>query len=157
MSEGININKLKKLYFIGIGGIGMSSLAQYFYNRGCKVSGYDKAHSAVTEMLENFGIVVNYFENEANISDDTDLVVYTPAINITNKELAYAMNNGFNVVKRSDLLAAVCEGKYCIAVAGTHGKTTVTAMIANIFDGCSIPMEALHSVFTRTSGTFSSW
>ncbi len=153
MSEGININKLKKLYFIGIGGIGMSSLAQYFYNRGCKVSGYDKAHSAVTEMLENFGIVVNYFENEANISDDTDLVVYTPAINITNKELAYAMNNGFNVVKRSDLLAAVCEGKYCIAVAGTHGKTTVTAMIANIFEGCGIPMEAFVGGICKSTGS----
>ena len=140
--HNINLEDVKSVYFIGIGGIGMSSLAAYFYEKGCKVSGYDKAHSSVTDMLEQKGILVNYYENIDNIREDTDLIVYTPAITTQNIELDFAMKCGLPVLKRAEVLALICKDKFCIAVAGSHGKTTVTSMIAHILSYCNVPFDA---------------
>ena len=150
METQIDINKVKSIYFIGIGGIGMSAIAQYFYNKGCKVSGFDHSHSMATDMLENQGIMINYYESIDNIREDTDLVVYTPAINTNNVELSFAMNVGLPVLKRSEVLGLLCKDKYCIAVAGTHGKTTVTAMIANMLSSTNIGINAFVGGICKT-------
>lgn len=150
MNLDINIRKIKSIYFIGIGGVGMSSLALYFYANGCKVAGYDKSHSAITDMLESKGVQVNYHEDICNIDPNYDLVVYTPAINPTNVELAYAKELQMPIVKRAELLGMLCKGKFCIAVAGTHGKTSVTAMIANILSESNIAFEAFVGGICKT-------
>ena len=120
------------IYFIGIGGIGMSALARYFQSKGAKVSGYDKTPSSLTMELEQAGISIHYEENVALIPKDTELVVYTPAVPREHKELVYYQQNGYKVVKRSDVLQMVTESSFNICIAGTHGKTTITTMVAHL-------------------------
>lgn len=127
-----SLEGLKSIYFIGIGGIGMSAIARYFYSKGVKVSGYDKTKTALTSELESEGIPVHYKEDVTLISKDADLVVYTPAVPKENVELLYYQQNNYTVVKRSDVLQAISADSYNICVAGTHGKTTVSTMIAHI-------------------------
>jgi UDP-N-acetylmuramate--alanine ligase len=126
------INKIRVVYFIGIGGIGMSALARFFQSDGKKVSGYDKTRTALSEELEQEGIEIHYEEDMERIPKDADLVVYTPAVPREHKELVYYQQNGFQVVKRSDVLQMVTESSFNICVAGTHGKTTITTMIAHV-------------------------
>ena len=137
MNEQTNNNEqnasppaVKALYFIGIGGIGMSALARYFYTQGWKVSGYDKTQTALTKELEAIGIDIRYEENVDQIPKDVQLVVYTPAIPKEHKELLYYQQNGFKVIKRSDVLQIITEHAFNICIAGTHGKTTITTMTA---------------------------
>jgi UDP-N-acetylmuramate--alanine ligase len=120
------------IYFIGIGGIGMSALARYFQSKGAKVSGYDKTPSSLTRELEQAGISIHYEENVDLIPKDIELVVYTPAVPREHKELVYYQQNRYNVVKRSDVLQIVTESSFNICVAGTHGKTTITTMVAHL-------------------------
>ena len=120
------------IYFIGIGGIGMSALARYFQSKGAKVSGYDKTPSSLTMELEQAGISIHYEENVALIPKDIELVVYTPAVPREHKELVYYQQNGYKVVKRSDVLQMVTESSFNICIAGTHGKTTITTMVAHL-------------------------
>jgi len=120
------------LYFIGIGGIGMSAIARYFNTQGAKVSGYDKTATILTQQLEAEGINIHYEEDLSLIPKEVDLVVYTPAIPANHVELLYYQNNGYKVVKRSDVLKIITESSFNICVAGTHGKTTVSTMIAHI-------------------------
>jgi UDP-N-acetylmuramate--alanine ligase len=120
------------IYFIGIGGIGMSAIARYFNTQGVKVSGYDRTTTELTQQLEAEGIDIHYEENIDLIPKDVELIVYTPAIPADHAELRYYHNNGYNVVKRSDVLKIVTENSFNICVAGTHGKTTVSTMIAHI-------------------------
>ena len=120
------------VYFIGIGGIGMSALARYFHSKGNEVSGYDKTETALTKTLAQEGIPVHYTDDVNLIPKKVELVVYTPAIPKEQTELQYYNKNGFKVVKRSDVLQAISENSFNICVAGTHGKTTVSAMIAHI-------------------------
>ncbi len=120
------------IYFIGIGGIGMSALARYFHSKGNEVSGYDKTETALTKTLAQEGIPVHYSDDVNLIPKKVELVVYTPAIPKEQTELQYYNKNGFRVVKRSDVLQAISENSFNICVAGTHGKTTVSAMIAHI-------------------------
>jgi UDP-N-acetylmuramate--alanine ligase len=127
-----DINTIQKIYFLGIGGIGMSALARYFKSKGCVVSGYDKTATPLTKELENSGIDIHYEENIDAIPIDVDVVVYTPAIPKNNSELLYYQNNNYQVVKRSDVLQWITENSFNICIAGTHGKTTVTSMIAHI-------------------------
>ena len=126
------LNDIKKIYFIGIGGIGMSALARYFKAKGVEVSGYDKTSTPLTRELEATGMVIHYEERIDLIPKDADAIVYTPAIPIQHSELVYYRENEYLVVKRSDVLQWITEGSFNICVGGTHGKTTVTSMIAHL-------------------------
>ncbi|MFZ2784084.1 MAG: UDP-N-acetylmuramate--L-alanine ligase [Sediminibacterium sp.] len=126
------LTQIRNIYFIGIGGIGMSALARYFLSKGVRVSGYDKTVTTLTTALEKEGIAVHYSENIDLAPKDVDVVVYTPAIPAQHAELVYYRNNGYTVVKRSDILQWITENAFNICVAGTHGKTTVSSMIAHI-------------------------
>ena len=135
--------KYSNIYFIGIGGIGMSAIARYYNAKGYKVSGYDKTPSPLTHALEEEGIEIHYEDNLNYVPKDTDatLVVYTPAIPKDMGELVYVQENGYNVIKRSRMLGEISRGQRCMAVAGTHGKTTTSTLVSHIFmnsgEGCS--------------------
>jgi len=126
------IDNLKEVYFIGIGGIGMSAIARFFQSGGVKVSGYDKTPTPLTRELEASGIAVHYEENTALIPKAPDLIVYTPAVPAAHAELVYFRENGFSVVKRSDVLQLISKSSFNICIAGTHGKTTITTMTAHL-------------------------
>jgi len=128
----MQLNDIKKVYFIGIGGIGMSALARFFNQRGVKVSGYDKTRTTLTTLLEKEGIEVYYKEEVDQIPKDVQLVVYTPAIPKEHKEYQYYLQNGYSVVKRSDVLQIITQSSLNICVAGTHGKTTISSMIGHL-------------------------
>jgi UDP-N-acetylmuramate--alanine ligase len=128
----IELKDIKRIYFIGIGGIGMSALARYFRFHGREVSGYDKTPTILTHELEKEGIFVHYEENLDLIPKDVDLVVYTPAIPAAHKELVWYQQHSYTLMKRSEVLGLITAGSFNICVAGTHGKTTVTTMIAHI-------------------------
>lgn len=131
------------IYFIGIGGIGMSAIARYYHRKGFKVSGYDKTPSPLTAALEEEGIEVHYEDNTDFIPKDVEstLVVYTPAIPKDMGELVYVQEKGYRVIKRSRTLGEITRGQRCMAVAGTHGKTTTSTLVSHIFtdtgEGCS--------------------
>jgi UDP-N-acetylmuramate--alanine ligase len=126
------LDTIKNIYFIGIGGIGMSALARYFVAKGCAVSGYDKTKTILTEALTELGINIHYEDDIRLIDTKADVVVYTPAIPASHTELTYFRDNGYEVVKRSDILGWITEGTVNICVAGTHGKTTVSTMVAHL-------------------------
>jgi UDP-N-acetylmuramate--alanine ligase len=126
------LDTIKNIYFIGIGGIGMSALARYFVAKGCIVNGYDKTKTILTEALSELGIQIHYEDNIDLIDKNASVVVYTPAIPDSHNELNYYKANGYEVVKRSDVLGWITEGTVNICVAGTHGKTTVSTMIAHL-------------------------
>lgn len=128
----IDLENIRSLYFIGVGGIGMSALARYFNFSGAKVEGYDRYSSTLTDELIREGIQIHFEENINLIPKETDLVVYTPAIPAEHAELVFYKSHNYPVIKRADLLEAVTAKKFTIAVAGTHGKTTTTTMIAHI-------------------------
>lgn len=127
-----DINKISSIYFAGIGGIGMSALARCFNMRGVKVSGYDKTETALTKKLVEEGIEIHYEDNVNLINKNADVVVYTPAIPSTHKGLNYFEENNYTLLKRSDVLSLLTADTFNICVAGTHGKTTTSAMIAHI-------------------------
>src|ERR1022692_471887 len=149
MEEQKNISELlntplevgDRIYFIGIGGIGMSALARYFKFHGKVVSGYDKTETSLTDQLSKEGIRVHYEDNIALIDKEAQIVVYTPAVPADHKELNYYIQNNYTVVKRSDVLGAITESSFNICVAGTHGKTTTSTMVAQILQhsgyGCN--------------------
>lgn len=128
----IDIRDIKKVYFIGIGGIGMSALARYFKFHGKEVSGYDRTETTLTNQLTAEGIPVHYEENLELAPRDADLIVFTPAIPKEHKELLYYQQNNYTLYKRSEVLGAITRSSFNICVAGTHGKTTVTTMVAHI-------------------------
>jgi len=125
------LKKIRSVYFIGIGGIGMSAIARFFHSKGIKVSGYDRTETGLTKELEKEGIVVHYEERVDRIPEKVDLVVYTPAVPGDFKELVFYRQNGYKVMKRSDVLQMITESSFNICIAGTHGKTTITTMIAH--------------------------
>ncbi|MDR1348779.1 MAG: UDP-N-acetylmuramate--L-alanine ligase [Prevotellaceae bacterium] len=138
--------KPNAVYLIGIGGIGMSALAQYYRHYGFAVAGYDRIKSTLTQELENEGILIHYEDNIALIPEtcknaETALIIYTPAVPKEHSELNYFLSNNFNVVKRSKALGLIARDKHTLAVAGTHGKTSTSTLLAHILtvaaDGCS--------------------
>jgi len=128
----LELKDIKKIYFIGIGGIGMSALARYFKGQGKEVSGYDKTSTILTRQLESEGIPVHYEDDPGQAPKDADLVVYTPAVPKDHKELLYYQQHSYTILKRSDVLGVITRSSFNICVAGTHGKTTITTMIAHI-------------------------
>jgi UDP-N-acetylmuramate--alanine ligase len=128
----MELKDITKIYFIGIGGIGMSALARYFLSRGLRVSGYDKTATPLTRQLEQEGIAIHYEDDPEQAPKDAELIVYTPALPKEHRELLYYREHGYTVLKRSDVLGAITNSSFNICVAGTHGKTTVTTMIAHI-------------------------
>ena len=137
----MNLDSIRKIYFIGIGGIGMSALAKYFFNKNLIVSGYDKTQTNITDSLISLGIKIVFKDSNDLIdkefldSKDT-LVVVTPAIPITNKILNYFKSSGFKVMKRAEVLGLITNNSKCFAIAGTHGKTTTTAILTHLMFEC---------------------
>lgn len=123
------------IYFLGIGGIGMSALARYFLHEGRAVAGYDRTRSHLTDELEAEGARIHYQDDVRLVPDgfldpERTLVVYTPAVPHDHAEYTYFREHGFRIEKRSQMLGHLCEGKYVMAVAGTHGKTTTSTLVA---------------------------
>lgn len=126
----MKIQEIKRVYFVGIGGIGMSALARFFRQRGAMVSGYDKTETDLTRALVAEGITVHYTDDVLLLDKAAELVVYTPAIPQDHAELNWYRTQDYLVFKRSDVLGWITEGMQAVTVAGTHGKTTVSTMIA---------------------------
>ena len=131
------LEKYKNIYFLGIGGIGMSSLALYFIDKQKSVGGYDKVKSSITNQLSLKGSIINYEDSKENIPNnflnkEETLVVYTPAIPKSNKQFVFFQQSGFKILKRSEILGILSKNKFCIAVAGTHGKTTTASILSHI-------------------------
>jgi len=138
------IKGVRLVYFLGVGGIGMSAIARYFNSLDCKVVGYDKTKTILTEQLESEGIEIHYDENvdliPLSIKEQKEgtLVIYTPAIPKGNKELVYLKEQGIKLYKRSEVLGLISENYFTIAVAGTHGKTTTSSIVAHILNECGV-------------------
>ena len=134
--EGFDKGKIfetvKKVYLIGIGGIGMSGIAEYLVRQNFIVSGSDITLTEITQRLERFGVTVFKAHHENNLSDDTDLVIYTSAVKEDNEELKKAKRLKIKLMKRAEILGLIVNDMYLIAVSGSHGKTTTTAMITKV-------------------------
>ena len=128
----VDLKNISRIYFIGIGGIGMSALARYFSAKGITVSGYDKTETKLSKQLEEEGIKIHYTDDINLLDRDAQLVVYTPAVPIDHREFTYYHKNNYTLLKRSDVLGLITDDSFNICVAGTHGKTTISAMIAHI-------------------------
>ena len=133
---------MKGIYFLGIGGIGMSALARYYHSQGCTVSGYDRTPSPLTKQLENEGMAIHYEDDPSLLPAHIDQVIYTPAVPKDLKEIAEIQRRGIPMMKRAEALGDISKSHFTIAVAGTHGKTTTTAMVAHILKECGVDMTA---------------
>ena len=142
-------DKVHSVYFVGIGGIGMSALARYFKEMGKDVYGYDRVRTTLTTRLESEGMEIVYTDNPDSISADflqrpihNTLVVYTPAIPATHPGLGYLRQHGYQVLKRSEVLSEIINKQKTIAIAGTHGKTTTSAMVAHMLSNAGLKCNA---------------
>jgi UDP-N-acetylmuramate--alanine ligase len=126
----MNIREIKNVYFVGIGGIGMSALARFFRERGAVVNGYDRTETELTVQLTHEGMGIHYTDDVSLLNKDAQLVVYTPAIPKDHEELTWYRENGYQVYKRSDVLQWITEMMHAITIAGTHGKTTISTLTA---------------------------
>lgn len=148
----------KDIYFVGAGGIGMSALVRYFLHQGCKVGGYDKTPSELTETLIREGAMIHYDDDVSLIPEcfkdkDTTLVVYTPAIPADHSELTYFRNGGFDIQKRAQVLGTLTKAHKGLCVAGTHGKTTTSTMAAHIIHQSSVDCNAFLGGISKNYGT----
>lgn len=128
----MDLNSINRVYFIGIGGIGMSAIARFFNEKGVHVSGYDRTETPLTKQLSAESMHIHYTDDINLLDPQTNLVVYTPAIPANHAELNWYRDNGFEVVKRSDVLREITRELFAITVGGTHGKTTVSTLIAHL-------------------------
>ncbi|QZE13338.1 UDP-N-acetylmuramate--L-alanine ligase [Halosquirtibacter laminarini] len=143
------------IYFIGIGGIGMSALARYFNHNGYKVSGYDRTETPLTRTLESEGIVIHYEDEPKKVPSDvkSTLVVYTPAIPKEMRELIFVRDQGYEIMKRSQVLGLISRTKQCIGIAGTHGKTSITTLAAFIMHQSKVGCTAFLGGISKDYGT----
>ena len=158
MNNKENINHLLAIYFIGIGGIGMSALARYFLKQGVVVAGYDKTPSELTRRLEREGMLIHYEENINEIpyackQPQSSLVVYTPAIPEQHQELCWFRENGFEIQKRAQVLGTLTKAHKGLCVAGTHGKTTTSTMCAHIMHQSHLDCNAFLGGISKNYGT----
>ncbi|MCR4919794.1 MAG: UDP-N-acetylmuramate--L-alanine ligase [Prevotella sp.] len=152
------MNNIKAVYFIGIGGIGMSALARYFAQKGLVVGGYDRTPSSLTRQLEHEGMLIHYEENidmlpHACRRKDETLVVYTPAVPPEHKELQWLRQEGYRIEKRAQVLGRLTCQHRALCVAGTHGKTTTSAMCAHIMHQSRFDCNAFLGGITKNYGT----
>lgn len=143
----MDLKSVHNVYFIGIGGIGMSALARYFVAEGKLVVGYDRTKTEITEALEDLGVNVHFEDAIASIpavflDKERTLIVYTPAIPQNHIEYNYFKDQGFQLLKRSAVLGEITKNTFCLAVAGTHGKTTTTSILGHLMKACDVPMTA---------------
>ncbi|MBQ0117447.1 MAG: UDP-N-acetylmuramate--L-alanine ligase [Flavobacterium sp.] len=143
----MKLEQIENVYFVGIGGIGMSALARYFKNIGKNVAGYDKTETHLTAALISDGISIHFTDSIAEIAPeyknpDNTLVVYTPAIPKEHKELNFFLNENFSVLKRAAVLGIITKDTFCFAVAGTHGKTTTSSMLGHILYQSGVDVTA---------------
>lgn len=154
----MNLNDIKAVYFIGIGGIGMSAIARYFLHKGIVVAGYDKTPSDLTKKLCVEGAKVHYEENIELIPKDCKdknscLIVYTPAVPKDHKELVFFQAGGFEIQKRAQVLGTLTRSLKGLCVAGTHGKTTTSSMAAHILHQSHVDCNAFLGGITKNYGT----
>lgn len=146
------------VYFVGIGGIGMSALARWFKSRGTTVAGYDRVQTPLCQQLESEGIRINYDDSLealpdwAKVSTET-LVVFTPAVPNTHRQLKFFREASFEILKRSQVLGLITKDHYTIAVAGTHGKTTTSSMIAHLLNDTEVGCSAFVGGIMSNYGT----
>ncbi len=143
----MDLNSIHNVYFIGIGGIGMSALVRYFRFLGKNVSGYDKTATPLTAELATIGVSVHYEDDVALVKSlgygaENTLVVYTPAVPSDHGEYQYFLKNGFEIKKRAEVLGLVTQNTFCLAVAGTHGKTTTSSILAHLLKEANLPFSA---------------
>jgi UDP-N-acetylmuramate--alanine ligase len=128
----IQLADISRIYFIGIGGIGMSALARYFNHRGATVSGYDRTPTTLTGHLEAEGISIHFEDDISLLDKQAQLVVYTPAIPASHLQFQWYLQHQYPIVKRSDVLGIISDGSFNICIAGTHGKTSISTMVAHL-------------------------
>ncbi|WP_299136690.1 UDP-N-acetylmuramate--L-alanine ligase [uncultured Tenacibaculum sp.] len=133
----MNLNKIHNVYFIGVGGIGMSAIARYFSVNGKIVAGYDKVETPITNSLKSVGIEIHFDDAVKNIplsflDKESTVVVYTPAVSDEHQELTYFKANNYTVLKRAEILGEITKNSFCLGVAGTHGKTTTSSILGHI-------------------------
>jgi len=142
----MNLNQINNVYFIGIGGIGMSALARYFNYLGKKVAGYDKTETELTKELQLLGMQIHFEDNISLIPSDyyieNTLVIITPAIPITHSEWNYFIERDYSIKKRAEVLGIITKDTYCFAVAGTHGKTTTSSILGHILYESGVDVTA---------------
>ena len=154
----MNTKDIKSVYFIGAGGIGMSALVRYFLTKGYNVGGYDKTPSELTNKLIEEGAKIHYCEDVEAIDDcfkqpDSTLVIYTPAIPSDHKELVYFRENGFDIQKRAQVLGFLTQSHKGLCVAGTHGKTTTSTMLAHLLHQSHVGCNAFLGGISKNYGT----
>ena len=144
----MKLDDIKRVYFIGIGGVGMSGLARYFNHRGCQVYGYDRTESPLTQQLQQENIKIIYQDKAADIPEifrfcsGENLIVYTPAIPLQSEILKFFQQQGYTLHKRAEVLGIISRDHYTIAIAGTHGKTTTTALVTQVLRHAGYPCSA---------------
>lgn len=149
----MRLEDVRSVYFLGIGGIGMSALARYFKFLGARVSGYDKTKTPLCEKLIHEGIVIQFDEDLNKIQDSYDLVVYTPAVPKSHIAFSYFENKSIPIKKRSEVLGLISRSKKCIAVAGTHGKTTTSTLITHLLYEGGVSISAFLGGIYENLGT----
>jgi UDP-N-acetylmuramate--alanine ligase len=142
----MNLNQIHNVYFIGIGGIGMSALARYFQYIGKKVKGYDKTPTQLTDELQAIGLEIHFEDNISLIPTDfyveNTLVIVTPAVPVSHSEWNYFIERGFTIKKRAEVLGIITKDTYCFAVAGTHGKTTTSSILGHVLYESGVDVTA---------------
>jgi UDP-N-acetylmuramate--alanine ligase len=139
----MDINRIERIFFLGIGGIGMSAMARYFHERGVQVSGYDKTPSPITQGLAEEGIRIGFGDDFRLVPQNTQLCIYTPAIPADLSLIRHIREAGIPLVKRAEILGMMSAHMPCVAVAGTHGKTSICHMLAHILKTAGVPSLAL--------------
>ena len=154
----MNIETIKSVYFVGAGGIGMSALVRYFLFKGKIVAGYDRTPTPLTETLIAEGAQIHYEENvdlipEACKDKESTLVIYTPAVPQEHEEIVYFRNNGFEILKRAQVLGTITHSSKGLCVAGTHGKTTTSTMTAHLLHQSHVECTAFLGGISKNYGT----